>query len=136
MHADYFRCTKIKHNGTNASLSDVCDSFVLFMLLGKKTSQIGNCILCSLSSVGIAHIVQVNQTQNIHFETDMTGEIDMKWFVFFSNRNSVKIRKKIFCMTGFFFFRKKVTQSDDEYKWWLFSMAYVIWWGWLRCWGW
>lgn len=98
MHADYFRCTKIKHNGTNASLSDVCDSFVLFMLLGgKKSSQIDNPILCS---VGTVHIVQVNQIQNIHFETDMTGEIDMKWF--FKPEFG-----QHFAMVGFFSLEKK-----------------------------
>lgn len=60
---------------------------------GKKTSQIGNCILCS---VGIAHIVQVNQIQNIHFETDMNGEIDMKWFFFFQTGIRSKFGKKYF----------------------------------------
>lgn len=52
--------------------------------------------------MGTVHIVQVNQIQNIHFETDMTAEIDMKWFVFFQTGI-----RSTFCDGGFFFSQKK-----------------------------
>lgn len=133
MHADYFRCTKIKHNGTNASLSDVCDSFVLFMLLGKKnisnrqlhTVLSGHCWHCSSKS---------NPKYPFWDWYEWWNWYEMVFF--FQTGIRSKFGKKYFAWRDFFFRKKKVTQSDDEYKWWLFSMAYVIWWGWLRCWGW
>lgn len=67
--------------------------------------------------MGTVHIVQVNQIQNIHFETDMTAEIDMKWFFFQTGIRST------FCDGGFFFLSKKkwlnpMTNINDDYFLW------------------